>query len=100
MIDKIDPLDRALGLLATDTEDLKKVGEEFSAFLNFAEAQGQGKSVTHKNRDAINFANRWAAIPPSEHRELKEQFGESFNPIFRAALSLTAFDLTSSFNKS
>ena len=100
MIEKINSLDRALDLLATGPQDLEKIQKEFSAFLDFAEAQAQGKSVTHQNRDAIHFANRWVKIPPSEYKEMKERFGESYAPIFNAASALANFDLLSPFQKS
>jgi hypothetical protein len=100
MTDKIKPLERALDLLASGPEDLEKIKKEFEAFLDFAEAQGQGKSVTQNNRGAIEFANRWAAMPPSEYKEMKKRFGESYPIIFNAALSLANFDLLSPLQKS
>ena len=100
MTDKIESLDYALDLLAPDSKDLEKIKKEFEAFLDFAEAQGQGKSVTQNNRGAIEFANRWAAMPPSEYKEMKKRFGESYPIIFNAALSLANFDLLSPLQKS
>jgi hypothetical protein len=100
MTDKIESLDYALDLLASNPQDLEKVRTEFSAFLDFAEAQGQGKYVTQDNRGAIEFANRWAAIPPTEYKEMKERFGESYPTIFNAALALANFDLLNPFQKS
>jgi hypothetical protein len=100
MTDKIDPLERALDLLASGPEDLEKIKKEFDAFLDFAEAQGQGKSVTQNNRGAIEFANRWADIPPTEYKEMKARFGESYLTIFNAAFALANFDLLSPFQKS
>lgn len=85
-------LARALDFFSTGPESLAKVEKEFAAFLQFAQAQGRGESVTHQNRDAINFANRWAAIPPSEYKELKARFGESYLSIFNAAFALAAAD--------
>lgn len=90
----------ALDFFSTGSQSLKKVEEEFSAFLQFAQAQGRGESVTHQNRDAINFANRWVKIPLSEHGELKARFGNSYPTISSAAFQLAAFAVTSPFNKS
>jgi hypothetical protein len=100
MTHNIEPLDRALDLLASGPEDLEKIKKEFEAFLDFAEAQGQGKSVTQNNRGAIEFANRWASKPPSEYKEMQARFGDSYNAIFHAALALANFDLLSPFEKS
>lgn len=90
----------SLDFFSTGPQSLEKVEKEFSAFVQFAQAQGHGESVTHQNRDAINFANRWVAIPISEHNELMERFGDSFLTISRAAYSLATFALISPFNKS
>lgn len=87
----------SLDFFSTGSQSLEK---EFSAFAQFAQAQGRGESVTHPNRDAINFANRWVAIPPSEHKEMKARFGESYPTIFNAALALSNFALLSPFQKS
>ena len=100
MTAKIENLDRALYLLASGPEDLKKIKKEFEAFLDFAEAQGQGKSVTQSNRGAIEFANRWVEKPPSEYKDMQARFGESYSTIFSAASSLAVFDLLSPFKKS
>ncbi len=100
MTDKIKPLERALDLLASGPEDLEKIKKEFEAFLDFAEAQGQGKSVTQNNRGAIEFANRWVKKPPSEYKEMQARFGASYSTIFSAASSLAVFDLLSPFQKS
>lgn len=100
MTNKIMPIDRALDLLASGPEDLKKIKKEFEAFLDFAEAQGEGKSVTQNNRGAIEFANRWVAIPPSEYIEMKNRFGESYPAIFNAAFALANFALLNPFEKS
>ncbi len=90
----------SLDFFSTGSQSLEKVEKEFSAFAQFAQAQGRGESVTHPNRDAINFANRWVAIPPSEHKEMKARFGESYLTIFNAALALSNFALLSPFQKS
>lgn len=87
----------SLDFFSTGSQSLEK---EFSAFAQFAQAQGRGESVTHPNRDAINFANRWVAIPPSEHKEMKARFGESYPTILNAALALSNFALLSPFQKS
>jgi hypothetical protein len=92
-------LNYALDFFSTGSQSLDKVYEEFSAFAQFAQAQGRGESVTHQNRDAINFANRWVAIPLSEHEELRVRFGESYHTISSAALELAAFAVTSPFDK-
>jgi hypothetical protein len=100
MTDKIKPLERALDLLASGPEDLEKIKKEFDAFLDFAEAQGQGKSVTQNNRGAIEFANRWVAIPTTEYKAMEARFGESYPTIFNAAFALATFDLLSPSQKS
>jgi len=100
MIDEIQPIDRALDLLATGPQDLKKIRQEFAAFLDFAENQAQGKPVTHQNRGAIEFANRWANISTPEYRELKKAFGESYPLISKAAIALATFDRTSLLDNS
>jgi hypothetical protein len=100
MTDKIESLDYALDLLASNPQDLEKVRTELSAFLDFAEAQGQGKSVTQNNRGAIEFANRWVKKPPSEYKEMQARFGDSYSTIFSAASSLANFDLLSPLQKS
>ena len=100
MTDKIEPLERALDLLANGREDLEKIKKEFKAFLDFAEAQGQGKSVTQNNRGAIEFANRWVSKPPFEYEEMKARFGDSYPAIFNAAFALANFASTSPFDKS
>jgi len=93
-------LENALKFFSTDPQSLAKVEKEFSAFLQFAQAQGRGESVTHQNRDAIDFAKRWAAVPTSEYKELKARFGETYLAIFDAAFALSTFDLTNRFDKS
>ena len=100
MTDKIEPLERALDLLANGREDLEKIKKEFKAFLDFAEAQGQGKSVTQNNRGAIEFANRWVSKPPFEYEEMEARFGDSYPAIFNAAFALANFASTSPFDKS
>ena len=89
-VDKLPFLESAFNLLASGAQDRKKAIKEFSAFLEFAEAQGQGQSVTHENRDAINFANRFLAIK-YDNDEMKLGFGESYLAIFNAASSLSIF---------
>jgi hypothetical protein len=46
--------------------------------------------VTHENRDAINFANRFLKIP-YDNEDMKLGFGESYLAIFNAASSLSVF---------
>ena len=74
---ELQHLGKAFNLLASGSQDRKKAIEEFKAFLEFAKAQGQGKSVTHENRDAINFANRFLKIP-YDNEDMKLGFGESY----------------------
>ncbi len=89
-VEKLPFLESAFNLLTSGSEDRKKAIKEFSAFLEFAEAQGQGKSVTHENRDAINFANRFLKIP-YDNEEMKLGFGESYLAIYNATFSLSVF---------
>ena len=89
-VEKLPHLGKAFNLLASGSQDRKKAIEEFKAFLEFAKAQGQGKSVTHENRDAINFANRFLKIP-YDNEDMKLGFGESYLAIFNAASSLSVF---------
>jgi hypothetical protein len=89
-VEKLPLLESAFNLLTSGSQDRKKALKEFSAFLEFAEAQGQGKSVTHQNRDAINFANRFLKIP-YDNKEMKLGFGESYLAIYNATSSLSVF---------
>ena len=89
-VEKLPHLEKAFNLLTNGSQDRKKSIEEFKAFLEFAKAQGQGKSVTHENRDAINFANRFLKIP-YDNEDMKLGFGESYLAIFNAASSLSVF---------
>ena len=89
-VEKLPFLESAFNLLTSGSQDRKKAIKEFSAFLEFAEAQGQGKSVTHENRDAINFANRFLEIP-YDNKEMKLGFGESYLAIYNATSSLSVF---------
>lgn len=90
----------SLDFFSTGSQSREIVKKEFSAFAQFVQAQGRGESVTHSNRDAINFANRWVAIPPSEYKEMSNRFGKSYPVIFNAALALANFALLSPFEKS
>lgn len=87
-------IDYSLGIFSTGSQSLEKVGKEFSAFVQFAQAQGRGESVTHQDKGAINFANRWTAIPygSDERYALNARFGESYKIIDKAAVALAAFD--------
>lgn len=87
-------LSYALDFFSTGSQSLGKTEREFSAFLQFAQAQGHGKSVTHRNRDAIDFAELWkgAASDEFSREQLEFRFGkEAFNLIDKAAIELAAF---------
>ena len=98
MIGKIN-LDEALNFFAPDPQDLDKVKKEFDAFLNFAKAQAERKSVTHQNRDAINFADRWTAVQPFKFKKLQELFGDSYLTIFNTTVALATFGLIGPFDR-
>jgi len=89
-VEKLPHLEKAFNLLTNGSQDRKKSIEEFEAFLEFAKAQGQGKSVTQNNRGAIEFANRFLKIP-YDNEDMKLGFGESYLAIFNAASSLSVF---------